>query len=36
MLAAVMGYFAIISRPIPPKRAGLYVACFSLGPRLWR
>jgi hypothetical protein len=31
MLAAVMGYFAIISRPIPPKRAGLYVALFFLG-----
>ena len=31
ILAAVMGYFAIISRPIPPKRAGLYVALFFLG-----
>ena len=31
MLAAVMGYFAIISRRIPPKRAGLYVALFLLG-----
>ncbi len=31
MLAAVIGYFAIISRPIPPKRAGLYVALFFLG-----
>jgi hypothetical protein len=31
MLAAVMGYFAIISRSIPTKRAGLYVALFFLG-----
>jgi hypothetical protein len=31
MLAGVMGYFALISRPIPPKRAGLYVALFFLG-----
>ena len=31
MLAAVMGYFAIINRRIPPKRAGLYVALFFLG-----
>ena len=30
-LAAVMGYFAIINRRIPPKRAGLYVALFFLG-----
>ncbi len=31
VLAAVMGYFAIINRRIPPKRAGLYVALFFLG-----
>jgi hypothetical protein len=31
MLAAVMGYFAIINRRIPPKRAGLYVALYFLG-----
>jgi hypothetical protein len=31
MLAAVVGFFAIISRPIPPKRAGLYVLLFFLG-----
>ena len=31
MLAAVIGYFAMISRPIPPKRTGLYVALFFLG-----
>jgi len=31
ILAAVMGFFAIINRQIPPKRAGLYVALFFLG-----
>ena len=31
IMAAVMGYFALISRRIPPKRAGLYVALFFLG-----
>jgi hypothetical protein len=31
MLAAVMGYFAIINRQIPPKHAGRYVALFFLG-----
>ncbi len=31
VFAAVMGYFAIINRRIPPKRAGLYVALFFLG-----
>ena len=30
-LAAIVGYFAIINRRIPPKRAGLYVALFFLG-----
>ena len=33
ILAAVVGYFAIINRQIPPKRAGLYVALFFLGSR---
>ena len=31
ILAAVMGYFAIISRRIPPHRVGLYVALFFIG-----
>jgi hypothetical protein len=31
VLAAVVGYFAITNRRIPPNRAGLYVACFFLG-----
>jgi hypothetical protein len=31
VLAAVIGYFAIINRRIPPQRAGLYVALFFLG-----
>jgi hypothetical protein len=31
VLAAIIGYFAIINRQIPPKRAGLYVALFFLG-----
>ena len=31
ILAAVVGYFAIINRRIPPERAGLYVALFFLG-----
>jgi hypothetical protein len=31
VLAAVVGYFAIINRRIPPERAGLYVALFFLG-----
>ena len=30
-LAAIAGYFAIINRRIPSKRAGLYVALFFLG-----
>ncbi|HOF71160.1 MAG TPA: hypothetical protein PLV05_10005 [Verrucomicrobiota bacterium] len=29
--ATIIGYFALISRPIPPKRALLYVALFFLG-----
>ena len=31
ILAAVLGYFAIINRRIPPKRAGLYVTLFFAG-----
>ncbi|HSA12400.1 MAG TPA: O-antigen ligase family protein [Candidatus Paceibacterota bacterium] len=31
ILAAAIGFFAIIHRRIPPKRAGLYVALFFLG-----
>jgi hypothetical protein len=31
IFAAVIGYFALISRPIPRKRAGLYVVLFFLG-----
>jgi hypothetical protein len=31
IFAAVVGYFALISRRIPPKRAGLYVTLFFLG-----
>ena len=31
IFAAVIGYFALISRPIPPKRANLYVVLFFLG-----
>jgi hypothetical protein len=31
IIAAVLGYFAIINRRIPPHRAGLYVALFFLG-----
>jgi hypothetical protein len=31
IFAAIMGYFAIINRRIPPKRAGLYVGLFFLG-----
>ena len=31
IFAAVMGFFAIINRRIPPKRAALYVALFYLG-----
>jgi hypothetical protein len=31
ILVAIVGYFALISRPIPPKRAGLYVTLFFLG-----
>ena len=31
ILAAVIGYFAIINRQIPQKRANLYVALFFLG-----
>ena len=31
MLAAIIGYFAIINRQIPPKHAGRYVALFFLG-----
>ncbi len=30
ILAAILGYFAIINRRIPPKRAGLYVALYFL------
>ena len=30
-LAAIAGYFAIINRRIPPKKAGLYIALFFLG-----
>jgi len=31
IFAAVIGYFALVSRPIPPKRAKLYVTLFFLG-----
>jgi hypothetical protein len=31
VLVAVLGYFAIINRRIPPQRAGLYVMLFFLG-----
>jgi O-antigen ligase len=31
IIAAVIGYFALVSRPIPPKRAELYVTLFFLG-----
>jgi hypothetical protein len=31
ILASVMGYFAIISRRVPPRRVGLYVALFFFG-----
>jgi len=31
IFAAIIGYFALTSRQIPPKRAGLYVALFFLG-----
>jgi len=31
IFAAVLGYFAITNRRIPPQRAGLYVALFFLG-----
>jgi hypothetical protein len=31
ILAAVIGYFAIIGHRIPPKRVGLYVVLFFLG-----
>jgi hypothetical protein len=31
ILAAVLGFFAIINRPIPPKRAVLYVTLFFIG-----
>jgi O-antigen ligase len=31
VLAAVLGFFAIINRRIPPRRANLYVALFFLG-----
>jgi hypothetical protein len=31
VLAAVMGFFALINRRIPPRRAGFYVALFFLG-----
>jgi hypothetical protein len=33
--AAIIGYFALISRQIPPKRAGLYVSLFFLGTATW-
>ncbi len=35
MLMGVIGFFAIINRRIPPKRAGLYVALFFLGYATW-
>jgi hypothetical protein len=35
IIIAVMGYFALISRPIPPKRAQLYVTLFFLGGITW-
>ncbi|MCX6926089.1 MAG: O-antigen ligase family protein [Verrucomicrobia bacterium] len=31
VFAAIVGYFALISRRIPPKRAGLYITLFFLG-----
>jgi len=31
ILAAIVGYFALISRPIPPKRGLLYASIFFLG-----
>ena len=31
IIAAVLGYFAMINRRIPPKRANLYVTLFFLG-----
>ena len=31
IFAAVIGFFAIINRRIPPKKAGLYIALFFLG-----
>jgi hypothetical protein len=31
IFATIIGYFALTSRRIPPKRAGLYVALFFLG-----
>lgn len=33
--AMIIGYFALISRPIPPNVARLYVALFSWEPRPW-
>jgi hypothetical protein len=35
IFAAIIGYFALISRQIPPKRAGLYVSLFFLGTATW-
>lgn len=35
ILAAMIGYFALISRQIPSKRAGLYVALFFFGTATW-
>ena len=31
ILVAIIGYFALVSRRIPPQRAGLYVTLFILG-----
>ena len=31
LLTSIIGYFALISRPIPPKRAELYVLLFFIG-----
>jgi hypothetical protein len=35
IFAAVIGYFAFISRPIPPKHAMRYVLLFFLGSLAW-
>jgi hypothetical protein len=31
ILTSILGYFALVSRPIPPKRAYIYTALFFLG-----